>query len=97
MDNTTGLPFYLINNTIFSENVKYSAPILPDIPISQVKEDSSILSLFLIISAAVVLFLCYLFYFVQACFIYWTGQVPNPYEPGVHGMPEYPFAQFLRS
>ena len=59
MNNTTGLPFYLINNTNFSQNVTYSAPILPDIPISQVKEDSSVLGLFLIISGAVVLFLCH--------------------------------------
>ena len=85
MDNTTGLPY-------FSENVTYSAPILPDIPISQVKEDSSILGLFLIISGSFVLFLCYLFHFVRACIICWTGQVPNPHEPGVYGMPECPFA-----
>ena len=92
MDNTTGLIYYLINNTNFLENVSYSAPILPDISILQVKQVSSIFGLFIIITGATILFLCYVYYFARACIICWKGQVPNPYQSGVYGMPECPFA-----
>ena len=92
MDNTTGLLYYLINNTNFSENATCSESILPDISISQVKQDSSIFGLFIIIAGATILFLCYVYYFARASIICWKGQVPNPYQPGVYGMPEHPFA-----